>query len=985
MSTNVERLIVEAGAGCGKTYSLTEHYLKALGIDMSGTIIKSINTLHPNEIVALTFTEQAAKEMKERILTVLKHEDLSFVHAKVSKFGQISTFHSYCYKILENHLDGLGYTNHKLSPESLSNYQKHQFILSKLAEFPQNAQLLKHFSVYDICQIVKQLWLKENHTLFDSAFYEQQKLSYQNFVDENFAKSQHALAQLSPFINNKEISEVNWIQQFSDSLASDDGYLPVELNRGKGVKILKDKFPHLLEAAKQWRQFNKDNYSFLLSDSATKQEQSTYELMGNFLDSVHNTKKKHLDFDALEYETLELLKKDPSAINPPKLLIVDEFQDTNARQLDILERLSQPTTNWYFVGDPKQSIYRFRQANVALFMSLKETLTLKQLSTNYRSYESTLIFLNQLQSVLFDKNNSFDPEAQSLIACDENKISTTSIEPTVHINSIHDPEINISDLLYDDLVNSTQKNSALTHGVLFLSWNKLYEFANYLRQHNVDFTVGGTESLRTHPLTELWQLFLQKLLNPEFKEFDFAHQRWFQTLKAKEPEQLSNEELLNYNWSTLFEYFCHICQCRQWHLGLEWCHSIENYLGQLIGQYQHLHLSLRELLALFRDQSKFLEIQIKSSNNATSIQLFTIHGSKGLQFDYVYLPEFYSRKRSNFQQVIDQDEQQVLGLKIYDDNHNAYSCLSYQFEKNKESLQEESERKRLFYVATTRTKKFLYCYFNAPKAKKSTPTLKGWELLGWPQQNPSYWNEIIHTCLELPEVKKLQEQGWLKVYSHQNEESDTDDCKQEITNSSEWILPNLIDAKISNSDEFFREGVSKYIARQFPEEENAHQHINTSSAQNTTQTGNDIHRLLELWNGDLNTVDELCSSLEIADTASEIVKKLAALPELAEYWDTLRNSPNNIYREYGLFILNKNYRLSGFADVLWIHNQDHATLIDWKTTSKLRNLEQPERIEKINWQLKLYKQALGSQFKKIDTKVIGIQIRNPVKVQEITL
>jgi ATP-dependent exoDNAse (exonuclease V) beta subunit len=77
---------------------------------------------------------------------------------------------------------------------------------------------------------------------------------------------------------------------------------------------------------------------------------------------------------------------------PPKLLMVDEFQDTNEVQFQILSALSDEQTEFYFVGDPKQSIYRFRGADVGLFLRLRESLQKQGLSKNYRSDPITLDF-----------------------------------------------------------------------------------------------------------------------------------------------------------------------------------------------------------------------------------------------------------------------------------------------------------------------------------------------------------------------------------------------------------------------------------------------------------------------------------------------------------------------------------------------------------------------------------------------------------------
>lgn len=94
--------------------------------------------------------------------------------------------------------------------------------------------------------------------------------------------------------------------------------------------------------------------------------------------------KKALDFDDLMIKFLELKCEYQS---PFKYLFIDEFQDTNALQYEILKKLITPTTKVFAVGDPDQSIYRFRGAKpsvISLYIN-EFKATLYTLSNNYRS------------------------------------------------------------------------------------------------------------------------------------------------------------------------------------------------------------------------------------------------------------------------------------------------------------------------------------------------------------------------------------------------------------------------------------------------------------------------------------------------------------------------------------------------------------------------------------------------------------------------
>ncbi len=121
-----------------------------------------------------------------------------------------------------------------------------------------------------------------------------------------------------------------------------------------------------------------------------------------------------LDFDDLEVRALELLAR-PEVVTRAaeryKFFLVDEFQDTNDLQRHLLERLAlqksrRETANLFIVGDRKQSIYGFRGADVDVFRELTKTLNAnggeeRQLLLNFRSQPALIHFYNYLFRRLF--------------------------------------------------------------------------------------------------------------------------------------------------------------------------------------------------------------------------------------------------------------------------------------------------------------------------------------------------------------------------------------------------------------------------------------------------------------------------------------------------------------------------------------------------------------------------------------------------------
>lgn len=124
------------------------------------------------------------------------------------------------------------------------------------------------------------------------------------------------------------------------------------------------------------------------------------------------TRLGSLDFQALEISALELLNKHPAVLNSYRgrfrHVLVDEFQDTNDIQTEFVLKIFEPTMNRLcIVGDPRQSIYRFRGANIDCFAKALgvikrnkgESIDLKE---NFRSTPDIVSFVNSAQGVLAD-------------------------------------------------------------------------------------------------------------------------------------------------------------------------------------------------------------------------------------------------------------------------------------------------------------------------------------------------------------------------------------------------------------------------------------------------------------------------------------------------------------------------------------------------------------------------------------------------------
>jgi ATP-dependent helicase/nuclease subunit A len=129
-----------------------------------------------------------------------------------------------------------------------------------------------------------------------------------------------------------------------------------------------------------------------------------------------------LDFDDLQVRVLKLLQDRPDAVariaERFKFFLVDEFQDTNRLQRDLMTTLAltqAQRANLFIVGDRKQSVYGFRGADVSVFGEMTAALeaaggTAKPLHLNFRSQPPVINFFNFLFERIFQASGEYEPD-----------------------------------------------------------------------------------------------------------------------------------------------------------------------------------------------------------------------------------------------------------------------------------------------------------------------------------------------------------------------------------------------------------------------------------------------------------------------------------------------------------------------------------------------------------------------------------------------
>jgi ATP-dependent helicase/nuclease subunit A len=414
-------IVYNASAGTGKTYQVTQLYEKLVmedGID-------------PREILLMTFTENAASELRMRVAHSLlrarstaeaegndeKAERAISASAKLAS-APIGTIHSFCTRLLREHALEAG-----LSPgfstlvgderEELLNRICRDHLLEHLAtdpdfkDFCAGAHLIGTGNGFgsSVTETVPAL-IGEAGSLGISL--EQAEALLPEPVEappmEPFCNILNRLNELPKLTADaqkvKEALEAN-LARCTNAEALTAHLLQAGLKkfgRGKGQKPISDDFTELLErsvAALRYRE------RFPAARAFARYLQSvaiTFQQRKHAMDTV--------DFDDQLRMAADLLKTG-KAVPAFHYVIVDEVQDTSRIQCDLIQSLWGPETNLVICGDKKQSIYTWRGADPQVMPDLENAIRANEnsrcenLQTSYRSKAPILDVINALFSSIY--------------------------------------------------------------------------------------------------------------------------------------------------------------------------------------------------------------------------------------------------------------------------------------------------------------------------------------------------------------------------------------------------------------------------------------------------------------------------------------------------------------------------------------------------------------------------------------------------------
>lgn len=371
-------LVIEAGAGAGKTRVLTDrvHWLLC-------TSAKNFR-LSPAELVLVTFSKAADEELRHRVEKEINGAQLSDEEKqRILSRLHISTIDSLFMQIVNNLFPPWWEQTKKMLPaETVQQWRLGEQRFPPPVTLVSDSELLPEISdeLLSVLQGHSQAPKSECATL--------------DFILAGAFQSQ------GTFSANKQVRpELRGLERIAAAMLHES--------------FLRENAPPLRFALERIHPSSQP----LLTLIRSKARELFYRrLMHGRL--THNDRMLFLyhllciDEDKLKKDGFfALAGRQPMPLRC-KELIVDEYQDTNELQHEILYRLLEPNKGrMVVVGDPKQSIYGFRSAHVGVFQRLKADpiWQLVELTRNYRSHQDLLPFINLLSDMTFSYKNNRIP------------------------------------------------------------------------------------------------------------------------------------------------------------------------------------------------------------------------------------------------------------------------------------------------------------------------------------------------------------------------------------------------------------------------------------------------------------------------------------------------------------------------------------------------------------------------------------------------
>lgn len=749
-----ENCAVSAGAGSGKTKVLSERFLRLVH---EGTPC--------NRILTITFTKKATSEMKERIHSLLvEHNDAQ--QLKLFSDAAISTVDSFCFEIARMGCRKYGYSSNLGIADEVWLKKEVQFLAGRYLEQTAKSvlkQLAEVKSIEDIKLMLVDCALESNVVYgFNAAEYagkylqeaENNAQKLKNLAEETADRYLRLLSSDSKLEEN-----INTLKKFREGEIA-LGAITFNASKGTGAEnqaLAKE----LKDTIKQCMQ------SYVLYENTLKNRsfvQDVYKFVQGFVESVLSYKRRtgQADFNDIMQMALDILKTDQSVRNYFKnrfdYVMIDEFQDNNSDHRDLLYLLCERKDmcnpgvplaknlekgKFFLVGDDKQSIYRFRGADVSVFNRICMELLenggkVLELGTNFRSTPELVSHFSSLfERVMKDSSEEYEAKFRRL---EHNPDGNFKAKSRIVYHNWHKPEDfeaddNLADKtqseaysiakLINEMVNTDKWLINTKEGnprrpdykdiaILLRTSGHQGAFEKALRLNGIPYTLTETKSVMTEALVNDFYSILTLAIYPHdpvskaavlksplfnVKDSELPEKMAFELDEISEIPLNSITGALQYIWYDMgYRLFIISNPSNQvYSEHYDWLYALAcsfDSLGKTVVQF------LDYLRPFIGTSDKLKEVNT-FTEESDGVQIMTIHKSKGLEFPVVIVASMETKSQPDKKSEITCFDNMIY-LPLSEDCNGKYVNMKTVTEIDIEEKKELAELKRLFYVASTR-------------------------------------------------------------------------------------------------------------------------------------------------------------------------------------------------------------------------------------------------------------------------------------------
>ena len=812
-NTNV---VVSASAGSGKTAVLVERLCQL--------VLKDHISI--DSILAMTFTKDAAAEMKARLLSKLKEQpktDYILQQMALLETASISTIDSFCLSIVQNYYYKIpiSYTMSKQTASTaqtrlaFENAYKHA-----IQDLDLNAytQLKMYFHSFGKTEEDIQKYIEDILAIINSKSEEDAKAWMANIQESYTYLNPNIMEYALKYFHNHCLAMTEILDEVIDQISKPENYeikkdylskcldatsysdfkvqFELYLKNTIGFKKTIDK----VDYSKYQTSFKEHETSIVenLFDEAfyLKDIQNHKDLVDTLFELTNKVKlyfqleKKKMeviDFNDMEHFAYQLLQ-DPmikeEMYNKYQMILVDEFQDTNELQEKIIASFCHEN-NVFRVGDIKQSIYGFRQANPKIMQDWMEkedtNNTPLLLQENYRSNASVIEFNNDFYSKIMNNELLGEQFKDIDIANVGTKGQMESPQYPVRflyteyknedgnkatIKKNHNE--NRFDLIANDIIEKHEAGMPYkSMCVLTRNHAPQEKLKAVFEAYNIPAMITIDHGFFTNPaiqivistlkaledLTDdisLCASLMSPLFNISFSQIancciEKEKGTSLYTSIKNEDFMKSFFELYANKNKTITQLLQYIYAFNNFYYASTTIQDKNNldYLLELAGQFENQNDIHSFVLQLSKDamQDQTQEASLYGKEDDV-VQVKTMHQSKGLQFPIVYILSQHEQRDKHGSSCILFDSTLGLSLKgLSLDYKLKYNSIYHLALQTKKELDDLAEEMRVFYVATTRPQKELVIVDTIESIEDFYSPLNAYTLL----EDESYTGWLLHT------------------------------------------------------------------------------------------------------------------------------------------------------------------------------------------------------------------------------------------------